>query len=413
MNIMILTAGSRGDVQPFVALGRGLTAAGHTVTLAGPRQFDSFVTSNGLAFSPVNDDLLRLKDTASGQQAMEGGGKLALIKQVMPMLRKMLHDASDAAAEIRPDAIVYHPKALAGIHLAEKYGIPGYLTLPLPLTAPTREFPVPIVTGSFGGFLNRLSYGAAFRAIVMPYMGMINTWRAETLGLRKLSRLHSMTHTSDGTPANQLLAFSTHVVPRPADWPDHICVTGYWTLDDARPWQPSEELERFLDSGPAPVYVGFGSMVGTDAAGTAQTVIDALKKAGQRGVIASGWGGLRADSAPAHIHIIDEAPHDKLFPLMSAVVHHGGSGTTAAGLTAGKPTVVVPFTADQPFWGARVHALGAGPAPISKRRLTVDALAAAIDQAVNSPDMRATAERIGAALRAEDGVAKAVEVIAG
>jgi sterol 3beta-glucosyltransferase len=176
-------------------------------------------------------------------------------------------------------------------------------------------------------------------------------------------------------------------------------------------WTPPPALAAFLDAGPPPVYVGFGSMAGIDPAATTRIVLDAVARAGVRAVLASGWGGIAADAAPPSVFLLDDAPHDALFPRMAAVVHHGGAGTTAAGLRAGVPGVLCPFGVDQPFWGARVQALGAGPAPIPQRKLDAVRLADAIRVAVDDPTMRGVAQRIGAAIHAEDGVGAAIECI--
>jgi sterol 3beta-glucosyltransferase len=205
-----------------------------------------------------------------------------------------------------------------------------------------------------------------------------------------------------------LHGYSRHVGPVPADWPPHAEATGFWFLDRPTEWQPSPALVSFLESGPPPVYVGFGSMTGNRAQERAHLVITALERAGVRGVMASGWGGLNPGNCPSSVHLIDEVPHDWLFPRMAAVVHHGGAGTTAAGLRAGRPTVICPFMADQPFWGRCVHERGFGPAPIPQKKLTVENLAAAIREAVNDPAMREKAATVGHLLRAETGVENAV-----
>jgi sterol 3beta-glucosyltransferase len=159
------------------------------------------------------------------------------------------------------------------------------------------------------------------------------------------------------------------------------------------------------------VYVGFGSIAGSDPEEKARLVLAALEQSGQRGILASGWGGLRADTLPKNVQMIEQAPHDWLFPRVKAVVHHGGAGTTAAGLRAGKPTIICPFFGDQPFWGQRVYQLGAGPKPIPQKKLTVQGLASAIQVAVSSPDMQQRAAALGEKIRAEDGVARAVVTI--
>jgi sterol 3beta-glucosyltransferase len=170
-------------------------------------------------------------------------------------------------------------------------------------------------------------------------------------------------------------------------------------------------LERFLAAGEPPVYVGFGSMAGRNPERTTRIVIAALQQAGLRGVLATGWGGLATNEVPATLHLLDQAPHDWLFPRMAAVAHHGGAGTTAAGLRAGCPTIICPFFGDQPFWGRRVHELGAGSRPVPQKQLTSDKLAAALRDAVGNASIRRQALALRDRIRSEDGIAKAVAII--
>jgi UDP:flavonoid glycosyltransferase YjiC (YdhE family) len=208
-----------------------------------------------------------------------------------------------------------------------------------------------------------------------------------------------------------LYAFSRHVIPKPRDWADHLHVTGYWFLDEGVGWAPPPALARFLAEGPPPVYVGFGSMASRDPAAMARLVLTALERSGERGVLLTGWQGLSAEAAPPEVLVIDSAPHDWLFPRMAAVVHHGGAGTTAAGLRAGVPSVLVPFFADQPFWAQRVVELGVGPPFAMREDVTVESLAAAIRTAVTDEGMRARAAALGAHIREERGVEEAVRQI--
>lgn len=409
MKITILTAGSRGDVQPFVALGLGLQAAGHTVTLCTGARYESFVAQYGLSFAPMNDEFLSVGETDEGRAAMEGGSKLGLINKVKPMIRKMLDDQWTAAQT--SEAVIYHPKTLGAPYIAEKLNIPVLMSIPLPLFTPTSAYPAPVVppTLRLGGGFNRLSYGFV-KLIKAPYMGVINDWRGE-IGLPKRSWRADDLKRSDGSPVPILYSYSPSVVPPPADYPKSVTVTGYWFLDAPEDWQPSAPLRAFLEAGAPPVYVGFGSMSGTDPQAKARIVVEALRQAGQRGVIASGWGGLQAADLPDEVFMLDHAPHDWLFARMAAVVHHGGAGTTGAGLRAGKPSVICPFGVDQPFWAQRVSELGAGTVPIPQKRLTAEGLAGAITTAVNDAGMRQRAEALGGKIRAEDGVGTAVRVI--
>lgn len=217
---------------------------------------------------------------------------------------------------------------------------------------------------------------------------------------------------SDQIHATPLLGmYSPSIIPKPADWPDQMQITGYQFLAEKSTWQPSAELEEFINSGPPPVYIGFGSMAGQDPEALAAMSIAALRKAGQRGILLSGWGGLRAHQQPGEIFILDSAPHDFLFPRMAAVVHHGGAGTTASGLRAGVPTVILPFIMDQFFWGSRISALGLGPEPIPQKKLTTDRLSQAIHQAVTDKDMIDRARSCGESIQAEDGTTAAVDTI--
>ena len=409
MRIVILTAGTRGDVEPFVALGLGLARTGHDVTLAAPAMLTGLGAARGLGVAPIDDGLLRLKDTKAGQAALGGGGrgdsKLALIRQVKPLLRRMIDDGWTAAQ--RAEAIVFHPKALAGLHVAEKLGVPAFLALPVPMFTPTRAFPFPLFTRSLGGPLNRWSYHLA-RLIYAPYAGMINTWRREVLRLPSRGRFTIDTRRDDGAPMPVLYPCSPALVPRPVDYPQHVVLTGAWSLDADPMWTPSPGLEAFLAAGSPPVYIGFGSMPLSRAQGLMRTVLDAVARAGVRALL-GGWSVLANEELPAGVHIIDGAPHAWLFPRMEAVVHHGGAGTTHAGLRVGKPTVVVPFFGDQPFWGRRVHAAGCGPMPIPLRALTAKKLAEAIRQAVGDQAMRECATAMAERMSAEDGVARTIE----
>ncbi|MBX3065377.1 MAG: glycosyltransferase family 1 protein [Anaerolineae bacterium] len=409
MKILILTAGSRGDVQPFVALGRGLQTAGHEVTLATAALFESFVQGYGLNFAPMNDELLRLKDDP--KLAMDGkGSKLALMKMVAPMLRRMLDDEWHIAQQ-GFDLLIYHPKTLGGIHIAEKLGVPAYLSLTAPLYTPTSAFTYPLLPQlNFGGWFNRLSY-KLLNLIIAPYAGMINKWRAEMLGMPKRANMSELVRADNGQPTPILYSYSEQVIPRPADFPPHVHATGFWFLDNHSDWQPSAALTRFLESGKPPVYVGFGSMTTSDPRAKAKQVIEALRLSDQRGILASGWGGMKADDLPDNVFLLDEAPHEWLFPRMAAVVHHGGAGTTAAGLRAGKPALITPFIGDQSFWGTRLHMLGIAAKPIPQKRLTAENLSAALTQITSDPSLCREAERIGALIRAEDGVANAIRVI--
>jgi sterol 3beta-glucosyltransferase len=398
MNITLLTVGSRGDVQPFLALALGLQQAGHQPTLAAPLDAEKLVRSYGVPYAPMHADYQALASSEQGRASLAGNPRALLqaYRDFQGIMRTLLDDAWAAAQG--SDALVYHPKVLAGADIAQRLALPCWLAAP-----------VPMLTRNLGGMLNRASY-AANRAAVLSFQGVLNSWRRDTLGLPPRSPFEHPFR-QHGAPLPTLYSISPHVLPRPADWPADAHLTGYWLLPDATDWTPPPALQTFLAAGPPPVYVGFGSMTGRDPAATTALVLEALAQSGQRGIIAAGWGGLRADELPDTIYMLESAPHSWLFPRCAAVVHHGGAGTTAAGLHAGRPTVICPFFGDQPFWGQRVAALGVGPAPIPQKQLTAAGLAAAIREASSNTAMQQRAADLGAALQREDGVQRAVELL--
>jgi len=206
-----------------------------------------------------------------------------------------------------------------------------------------------------------------------------------------------------------LYGHSPAVLPPPRDWPDWVTVTGFWFLDRAEDWRPPADLVRYLEAGPPPVYVGFGSMTTDSPSETSKLVLRALALTGNRAVLDTGWGGLSGEVGSPDVYLVNNVPHDWLFPRMSAVVHHGGVGTTHAGIRAGVPSVIVPFLPDQRFWGHHVWKLGVGTRPIPRAQVSVQRLDEAIRVATTDQNMRERAASIGRRIRTEDGVARAVE----
>ncbi|NOJ91479.1 glycosyltransferase family 1 protein [Corallococcus coralloides] len=407
MRVLISTYGTRGDVQPFIALAKALKAHGHAVALCTPTGFRATVERHGVPYAHMDNAVLEL--TEAVLRAPTRAEQRRLFKGFGAIVRAGLEDEWRAAQELEPDVLVYHSKALGSHHIAEKLGAAELLAMPLPLT-PTREFPVPMLPAfRLGGWLNALSYKLIPLANAV-WAGATNDFRVKSLGLAPLSRFADPLRRVDGSAVPALYGFSEQLLPRPADWPPHVQVTGCWFLDEADSWTPPAELRAFLEAGPPPVYVSFGSMGGAHADARAATVLKAVALTGERAVVATGWGGLKADALPRHVFRLDAAPHDWLFPRMSAVVHHGGAGSTMAGLRAGKPTVICPFLGDQPFWGHVVLRAGVGPRPVPQKSLTAERLAEAI-RAARSPSMQAQAAAMGERIRAEDGAARAVQLI--
>jgi len=411
MRILITTFGTRGDIQPFVALAQGLQAAGHAVAICTADGFQPFLAAAGVPHLPMNNALLEL--TKAALTEVTGlRDAIRIAGQMKPAIRRAMDDEWRAVQAWQPDLLVFHPKCLGSAHIAAHLGIPAVLTIPLPFYTPTQVFPVPFVAlRSLGGLLNRWSY--QFNRITsLMFARTINDFRQTTLGKRPISRFADALRDDAGRPFPILYPYSPAVLPVPPDFPAHVHVPGYWFMEQATPWTPPAELVRFLEAGDPPVVVGFGSMHGNDVATRTQAVIAALQTTGQRGILLRGWGGLTTTALPPTILALDEAPHDWLLPRAAAVVHHGGAGTTAAGVRAGIPTIICPFLGDQSFWGHVIEQRGVGPAPIPQRQLTAERLAAAIQTVVTDPGLRHRAASLGATIRSEDGVGTAVALLA-
>lgn len=405
MKICILTIGTRGDVQPYIALGLGLKAVGHAVTIATLDEFKLLVQSYGLQHDTLRGDFLKVAQGADGTSAATGrSNPLRLIRQYIEMAKDTLEDEWTSARDA--EVFIYNPAAMGADHIKEKLGVLAFAAFPAPLYSPTREFPSPFFPFRNLGPFNKLSHKLFAKMGPALYRRPINEWRRDVLGLPPAKVEDKL----GGRHVTKLHAYSEAVVPRPADWDKSSIVTGYWFLDAPGGWQPEPALVEFISNGSPPVYVGFGSMSMFGGPYKTDLVLEALNLAGQRAVLV-GSERIRAENVRAGVFVTDAVPHDWLFPRMAAVIHHGGAGTTGASLRAGRPTLVCPFVGDQPFWGRRVAALGVGPTPIPQRRLTVEQLADAIKSAVTNYDMRQRAASLGETIRAEDGVGQAVAVI--
>jgi len=419
MHITVIAVGSRGDVQPYIALAEGLRAAGHNARVATHQEFAPLLAGRGLEHALVRGnprDLLHGPQAYSMMSAQ--GNPLRFLREftrlLAPGAARLVQDAI-AACE-GTDALVLSNAGLAPgfCDIAEALRLPCCLGLLQPFL-PTRDFASPFLRelptwlGRARGPYNVLSHHT-FLWLFRRFFGRLTRIVRREMGLPSLesSEQHRSLLTG-GAPI--MFAFSPSVVPRPEDWPAQAQVTGYWFLERDAGWQPPTELTEFLAAGPPPVYVGFGSMTVPDPAQLTARITEALDRAGQRAIMLAGSGALLADDLPETVLPVESAPHDWLLPRTAAVVHHCGAGTTAAGLRAGVPSVPVPFFADQPFWARTIHRLGVAPRPVPRRRLSAARLARTITQAVTDQQMRARAADLGERIRAEAGVTRAVEIV--
>ena len=409
-NIVILTIGSRGDFQPYCAIALGLIQKGHSVTLASNPNFADLAIQFNVPFAPISGDFQELLSSQNGLKVLEGENVKFIEEEILWQQKLDAWKACQGS-----DLIVFSPIAAWGYHIAEALGIPGIFATPIPLSR-TREFAFLKFTQRtrqrIPGLLNLLTYRLIDLFVWRRSAKIINRFRQEVLKLPKiLSPLGPNYRYSLGSAMPVINCYSAAVVPPPSDWNDTFHQAGYCFLDAADAFEPPPALQEFLDEGPKPFYVGFGSMIPRDPEQLAQMIVSAFEEIGQRAILCSGWGEVSKAELPPSIYLLKEIPHDWLFPKVAAAVHHGASGTVAATLRAGIPSIVVPFFADQPVWGARLEQLGVSPATHPRLELTSDRLAKSIRRIVEDDSFYQRAQQLKAQIAEEDGVGKAVAVI--
>ncbi|GAA0559809.1 glycosyltransferase [Paractinoplanes ferrugineus] len=403
MRVLIVTSGSMGDVAPYTGLAARIRDAGHDVTIATHEPFRALIGALGFPFVPLPGDL-RL----ALEQTLDGGGPRALAR-MLTLARTLVAELGaglvEAVDEARPDVMLLSTLvAPLGYQVADAFGLrrAGVFLQPV---HPSRELG-PMLTGgrSFGPLGNLAVSRLTFRVTERLYAQTIHQLRRELkLPHTSLTELRSRQEFAEPT----FHGYSPAVVPRPTDWHPSLRVTGYWWPEPAAAPILAPRLEAFLAAG-KPVFIGFGSMAPGRGPELAETVVRATRRAGVRAVLQAGWSGMAATDSDDLLSI-GETPHHTLFPHMSAVVHHCGAGTTAAGLRAGVPAIAVPRLADQPFWARRLHRLGAAPPPV---RLTTDALAAALREVTTNPHYAARAQALSSRLRTENGATPVINWIA-
>jgi UDP:flavonoid glycosyltransferase YjiC (YdhE family) len=418
MNISVIAVGSRGDVQPHIALGAGLQAAGHEVRLVTHALFEPQIRRLGMAFFPVQVNPQAIVEGEMGKQWLGGGNNsLQFFRRfsriAAPLVRQAMLDCWQACQE--SEAMICSPLSIVVTSsIAEKLNIPCWIGAGQPLT-PTGAFAIPFFPTAPAWLLarasyHRLTYTLSARLFWQLLRGPINQARQELLNLPPLSGKWLYEQVSKQR-LYVLYYYSPSILPSPPDWGRHYHVTGYWFLHNNSDWQPSQALLDFLADGAPPVYVGFGSMNTRRAGEITEIVLEALAHTKQRAILSAGWGNIGNTDLPDNIFKVGFVSHDWLFPQVAAVVQHGGAGTMAACLRAGVPPVVIPFFGDQPFWASRFYTLGLTPQPIPQKRLTAERLAQAISIATGDEALRMRVKAMSERIRAEDGVGLAVEIV--
>jgi len=407
MRFTMMCIGSTGDVRPYVLLGKELKNRGHQVKIATFESFREMIEKEGLTIHPISGsatDLMAsiMRPGISGLAFLQNFE--AAIRDIAPML---ISDLQNACEDAEAALCTYFGSTAYSI--AEKNHIPCIQTHYFPMDY-NSSAPISSAPGQrLGKTWNKTTYKVGYLMINTLEKRYLTGWRKEQ-GMRVRKIRPRPDYSINGHTIPVLYALSPLLFPRPLNWNEHIHMTGFWTNPQKESFTPSDELAHFLESGPEPVYIGFGSMVSGDMNKTFDLVVDAVKASGVRAILAKGWAGSNVD-VPKNIYLADYIPHDWLFDHVSAVVHHGGAGTTAAGLRAGKPTLVIPFGGDQPFWGSRVRALGCGPKPIRRESLTVERLSKTLIELMTTPAYRVAAEELAPRLNSENGVVTAANII--
>ena len=408
MRITMMAIGSTGDVRPFIILGKELTRRGHQVTIAAFSRFAVSVKENNLSFFPVNGDAEAFMESIM-QPDTNGISYIPRFeKEIRQTVPSLIRDFEESCREA--EALVCNFFGTVFYSIAEKYGIPCIQTYYFPMD-PTPDMPISSFRHqNMGRWINKATYRVGYLLIGTVEKRYLSLWRSENnLTVRKPRTYPDYRIGNHTVPV--IYALSSHLIHRPPEWPDYIHMSGFW-FEEALPagWVPPADLEAFLSEGDPPLYIGFGSMSGRKMNRLFAVILRALHATGIRAVISTGWQN-NSFSSTRQVFFTGYIPHDWLFPRVRAVIHHGGCGTTAAGLRFGRPTLIIPFAGDQPFWGYHVYHAGCGPKPIPLSDLSVAKLTKSILNLVNQRKYQENAARVARLLASENGTKNAADII--
>ncbi|KAF5018680.1 hypothetical protein F66182_9326 [Fusarium sp. NRRL 66182] len=437
LNIAIHIVGSRGDVQPFIPIAQLLMKQpyGHRVRICTHPVFKEFVEGQGVEFFSIGGDpealmgfMVRNPGLFPSRESFKEGEVSKRRREMLEIISGAWRSCIEAgdgmgepirAADVEhaddlfiADLIIANPPSMAHLHCAQKLSIPLHMVFTMPWS-PTKTFPHPLAAMSYGDADAKVANYLSFMMMeLLTWQGLgdlINKFRTQTLNLDPVSPLWGFQLLSRlRVPFSYL--WSESLIPKPSDWDAHLNITGFSFLSLASSYTPPQDLVEFLEKGPTPIYIGFGSIVVDDPQALTEMIFQAIKIAGVRAIVSKGWGGIGAGDAPKDVYLIGNCPHDWLFERVSAVVHHGGAGTTAAGIAAGRPTVIVPFFGDQPFWGQMMARAGAGPVSVPYKQLTAEILAESITFALQS-EVQEVARGMALQIQEEDGAGGAASDI--
>jgi sterol 3beta-glucosyltransferase len=415
MRITIIAVGTRGDVQPMLALAAGLAAAGHLIRFATEATYLDSAERAGLEGWRLSGDAETFNSGRGGKLFRDSIEKPVTRymrfwrARVAPVARTHLRESLAACHGM--DVLLCQPWFGTGPSLAQKFDRPAVVAgiFPVP-QLPTCAFPFPLYSAAPASMTEQATLKSWRRAIPVMHAGhgVVQEWRREVLGLPEQSFAESW---SAMQQMPHILGYSPSVLPKPRDWGEHVEVTGYWFGVRSEAYQPPPEVERFVGAGEAPIVVGFGSHVGRDPMRLTEVVLAALARMGRRAILITGWGGLKTAELPANVICARELPYDWLLPRASVLVHHGGAGTAGIALRSGIPQVITPFGWDQAFWGRRCVQLGVSAEPIAIKEIAAEHLAGAIDRVADDGNLRTRAAGLAQAIASERGIENAVAAL--
>ena len=408
MRYTMICIGSTGDVRPYILLGRELMSRGHDVGICAFSDFQNMIEAEGMRFFPLAGDIKSLMSNLM----KPGVNGIAFLNQVRISLRSVLEpflmDLETACGEADVIVATYFGAIVKSI--AEKLRVPFIQTHYFPMDSNSTTAIASAPGQRVGKAWRRMTYPLAYLLISTLERAYLSEWRREH-GMPPRKITSKPDYLINGHKIPVLYAMSPLLMPRPRSWGENIHMTGFWNDCREEPeFTPDPELLAFLEQEPKPVYIGFGSMTSGDMDATLAIVLEAIKESGIRAILSKGWGDVEIPQQE-NIFVVDYVPHDWLFRHVSAVVHHGGAGTTAAGVLACRPTLVIPFGGDQPFWAMRVRMLGIGPKPIRREKLTAGKMAKALHNLVTVKAYRVAARELGERMCMENGVGIASNII--
>ncbi|WP_373600696.1 glycosyltransferase [Paraclostridium bifermentans] len=388
MRIAIFTLGTRGDVQPYIALAVEAIKRGHSAVICTGESFKDLIKSYNIEFSKADLDLMELLESKDGQDIFNNASKhiIKAIKYskeyINPAYRKTLEQFYNCAKSA--DVIVYHPKALGAPDIAISLNIPCIHMPPVPIVYPVEEFPNLAISykGNFGSIINKLTY-LPIKYAEASYIKEINDFRQKILKLPK-RKCGIYTYNVESKPIPLLYPVSKFIFEDVNSWSKKVYLSGFLFIDSANE-QLSDEIKKFISNGNAPIIISFSSMPLKNPLKFKEVLIKALKETNNRAIVLTGTSGMNFDNAD-NILSVKSAPHSLLFPLSKGIVHHGGVGTMATALKSGKPQLIMPFSVDQPFWANRLYKMGYALKPMYETNISINDLSQAfidMDSSVN------------------------------